>query len=81
MLESVWVQLVVLRIKLVIELRQNPGFEVAVRVKRLGSRVRLVALSGYGDAASREHAREVGFDAYLVKPVAPEDVARVLSGL
>ena len=57
------------------------GFEVAVRVKRLGSRVRLVALSGYGDAASREHAREVGFDAYLVKPVAPEDVARVLSGL
>jgi CheY-like chemotaxis protein len=57
------------------------GFEVAVRVKRLGSRVRLVALSGYGDPAFREHAQEVGFDAYLVKPVAPEEVARVLSAL
>jgi CheY-like chemotaxis protein len=40
-------------------LRARPGFE----------RVRLVALTGYGQAEDRERTRSAGFDGHLVKPV------------
>jgi PAS domain S-box-containing protein len=40
-------------------LRARPGFE----------RVRLVALTGYGQAEDRERTRGAGFDGHLVKPV------------
>ena len=56
------------------------GFEVArARFARaLGPAVRLVALTGYGQAADRERALEAGFDAFLVKPADLEDVGRAL---
>jgi two-component system, sensor histidine kinase len=58
------------------------GFEVARRIRhRLGDRIRLVALSGYGDVESREQGRAAGFDAHLVKPVSPDELARVLASL
>ena len=57
------------------------GYEVAGRVrKQLGkSVVRLVALTGYGQAKDREAVFQAGFDDHLVKPVSPQDLARVLS--
>jgi signal transduction histidine kinase len=57
------------------------GYEVA---RRLRSReetrhARLIALTGHGQAADRQRASEAGFDAYLVKPVDPERIARMLA--
>jgi signal transduction histidine kinase/CheY-like chemotaxis protein len=55
------------------------GYEVARRIRTsLGDRVKLVALTGYGQPGDRQHAREAGFDAHLVKPVGLEDLQAVL---
>ena len=58
------------------------GYEVATRLRTLlGGSVRLVALTGYGDDETRRRAIAAGFDEYLVKPVAPETLARTLDAL
>ena len=59
------------------------GFEAARRIRRrLGDSVRLVALEpGDGDDEARRRGREAGFDTHLVKPVAPEDLTRVIGSL
>jgi CheY-like chemotaxis protein len=52
------------------------GYELGQRLRRhprLGG-VRLVAVTGYGQAADRARSRAVGFDGHLVKPV---DLARL----
>lgn len=58
------------------------GYEVARRIRGGGdpwaTRVRLVALTGYGQAADRDMAQEAGFDVHLVKPVDPERLLEVL---
>ena len=46
------------------------GFELARRLRAAGSKLRLIALTGYGDSDYRLRGTEAGFDAYLVKPVA-----------
>jgi CheY-like chemotaxis protein len=49
------------------------GYEVARRVRGgHGSSMRLIAVSGYGQAEDRQRSRDAGFDAHLVKPVAAE---------
>lgn len=47
------------------------GFEVARRIRAAedGGQIRLIAVSGYGQAEDRQRSREAGFDAHLVKPV------------
>ncbi len=47
------------------------GYEVARRMRRQpgGAELRLVALTGYGQASDRQRSREAGFDTHLVKPV------------
>jgi two-component system, sensor histidine kinase len=58
------------------------GYEVATRLRTLGRAApRLVALTGYGEAEHRQRAAEAGFDAHLVKPVDPDDLARLLATL
>lgn len=57
------------------------GFEVA---KRLRDRpetagLRLVALTGYGQEEDRRRTQEAGFDAHLVKPASPEELAPILA--
>lgn len=53
------------------------GYEVARRIrKELGSQIRLVALTGYGQPEDRERAFAAGFDEHLVKPVDRDDLAR-----
>jgi CheY-like chemotaxis protein len=55
------------------------GYEVARRIRsKLGDRVYLVALTGYGQADDRQRAMEAGFDAHLVKPVDPDDLLKAL---
>ena len=57
------------------------GYEVARRVREQLSRseVRLVALTGYGQAKDREAVFQAGFDEHLVKPINPQNLTRVLS--
>ena len=57
------------------------GYEVARRIREQswGAAIQLVALTGWGQDADRERAREAGFDDHFVKPASPEALARVLS--
>lgn len=50
------------------------GYEVARRIRRDAAlkHLVLVALTGYGQAADKQHAIEAGFDYHLVKPVDPQ---------
>ncbi|MEJ7599570.1 MAG: PAS domain S-box protein [Kofleriaceae bacterium] len=46
------------------------GYEVAERIRKAyGTQVRLLALSGYGQASDRARGKGAGFDVHLVKPV------------
>jgi CheY-like chemotaxis protein len=46
------------------------GYEVGRQIRAiLGPSVRLIALTGYGQAEDRQRSRAAGFDAHLVKPV------------
>ena len=57
------------------------GYEVARRIREhpWGKSIYLVALTGWGQEDDRRRSREAGFDAHLVKPVAPETIDRVLA--
>jgi CheY-like chemotaxis protein len=57
------------------------GFELARRIKGTiaGAGIRLVALTGYSDDASRQSAAEAGFDAFLVKPAPSNAIAAVVN--
>jgi two-component system, chemotaxis family, CheB/CheR fusion protein len=62
-----------------IGLPEVDGCEVARRVRASGaSRVRLVALTGYSDGATREIAAAAGFDDFVVKPLLPETLEDLL---
>lgn len=52
------------------------GFEVALRLREhpSGSDARLVALTAWGDQATRAKAFASGFDAHLVKPSTIDDL-------
>jgi PAS domain S-box-containing protein len=56
------------------------GFELARRLKAGSPGVRLIALTGYGHGDQRRLGDEVGFESYLVKPVAFETLQRALAG-
>ncbi len=56
------------------------GYEAAQLLRgELGREARLVALTGYGQAEDRMRSAQAGFDAHLVKPVAADDVLRLLA--
>jgi CheY-like chemotaxis protein len=42
--------------------------------------VRLIALTGYGQAADRARALEAGFDVHLLKPVDPARLRELIAG-
>jgi signal transduction histidine kinase/CheY-like chemotaxis protein len=50
------------------------GYEVARRIRAMpeANGIRLVALTGYGQPADGERARQSGFDSHLLKPLAPD---------
>ena len=45
------------------------GFDLARRIIQSCADCRLIAVTGYGDEATRARAHETGFVAHLVKPV------------
>ena len=56
------------------------GYEAARLLRgRLGRGIQLVALTGYGQIEDRLRSAEAGFDAHLVKPVAADEVLRLLA--
>jgi PAS domain S-box-containing protein len=66
-----------------IGLPEMDGYEVARRMRampELGG-VRLIAVTGYGQAEDRKRTREAGFDDHLTKPVDLSSVERTIAGL
>lgn len=61
-------------------LPEMDGFELARRLRAdpKTSDVRLIALTGYGQASDRERALESGFDEHVIKPVHPDHLLRLL---
>ena len=59
------------------------GLEVARRIRANPRHrgVRLIALTGYGQASDRQATQQAGFDYHLVKPVQPEELLAVLAHL
>lgn len=58
------------------------GFGVAraLRQDSLTANIRLIAVTGYGDEATRRRAEASGFDFFLTKPADPEVLLRLLAG-
>ena len=60
------------------------GYEVARRL-RAGETpahpMRLLAVTGYGQAEDRRHAREAGFEHHLVKPIDLEELEKILAAV
>lgn len=56
------------------------GYEVArrLRAQRPGAR-RIIALSGFGQAADHERSRSAGCDHHLVKPATLDDILQALA--
>jgi two-component system CheB/CheR fusion protein len=57
------------------------GYEVATRVRETpgGRKIRLVALTGYGQPEDQECTRRAGFDHHIVKPASPDEILSLLS--
>jgi len=57
------------------------GCDIAktLRTSENGTRMRLVALTGYSDSATRKLAAEAGFDDFVVKPFSTENLATLLN--
>jgi signal transduction histidine kinase len=57
------------------------GYEVARRIRagRHGPSMRLIAVTGYGQAEDRRRALDAGFDAHLSKPVSQDRLAELIA--
>ena len=53
----------------------------ALRATEWGRAMTVVALTGWGQPADLQRAAEAGFDGHLVKPVAPDVLARTIEEL
>jgi CheY-like chemotaxis protein len=64
-----------------IGLPEIDGYEIARRIKNAPEHrhMRLIALTGYGQADDRQRAKASGFDDHLVKPVEFLALQRVLA--
>ena len=59
------------------------GYEVAKRIRNepWGKTITLIALTGWGTIEDREHSRQAGFNAHLVKPVNFGELLAILKGI
>lgn len=66
-----------------LKLPYRDGFEVLewIRAQPALSEIRVVMLTGSGEARDRQRALELGARAYLVKPASIDDVRRLLDSL
>jgi len=65
-----------------IGLPEMNGYEVARRLREIPGleRVRLIALTGYGQAEDQARAQAAGFDDHLMKPVESQALQQALAG-
>jgi PAS domain S-box-containing protein len=58
------------------------GYDLARRLRALpeARAMRLIAISGYGQAEDRRRALDAGFDLHITKPVDPDRLQRLLAG-
>jgi signal transduction histidine kinase len=65
-----------------IGLPEMDGYEVARLLRRdmVGHQVRLIAMTGYGQATDRATALAAGFDAHIVKPASADKILSALYG-
>jgi PAS domain S-box-containing protein len=63
-----------------IGLRGMDGYRTAACLRELpgGRAMRLVAVTGYGDALTRQRSRDAGIDYHRVKPVNPDELCTLL---
>jgi CheY-like chemotaxis protein len=56
------------------------GYEVARRLRssETDRRLRIVAVTGWGQDTDRKMAKEVGFDVHLIKPMDENELAEIL---
>lgn len=54
------------------------GYELGGRLREQRADMTLIAITGYGQDADRERARDAGFDDHLTKPVDLDKLGRVL---
>jgi CheY-like chemotaxis protein len=57
------------------------GYSVARQLRQElgGAKIFLIAVSGYGQEEDQQRAKNVGFDAYLVKPISLKDLENLLA--
>jgi signal transduction histidine kinase len=56
------------------------GYELAQRIReRHGAKMRILAVTGYGQESDRRRSLEAGFDAHLVKPLDLDAVMKVVT--
>ena len=62
---------------------QPNGFDTCrlIRDQSWGRDVAVIAVSGWAQEEDKRRSLESGFDDHLIKPVAPSDLIRVLSGI
>ncbi len=58
------------------------GYEVARRIRAQtgGPEITLVAVTGWGQIEDKRRASEAGFDQHFVKPIGPQDLAKLFVG-
>lgn len=63
-----------------IDLPGISGYEVARRLRQAPATagIRLIAVTGYGQAMDQEKARDAGFDRHFTKPVAIDELAHAI---
>jgi PAS domain S-box-containing protein len=63
-----------------IGLPEMDGYELATRIRTAPgiAGIRLIALTGYGQASDRQRSSDAGFDAHLVKPVSLATLIRAI---
>jgi CheY-like chemotaxis protein len=59
------------------------GYEVARRLRQdaAPAKLKLIAVTGFGQDADRRQSQSAGFDHHLVKPFDPEELETILAGL
>lgn len=59
------------------------GYEVAqrLRAEAWGKNIVIIAMSGWGQEKDQQRSRASGFDRHLIKPVNPEDLAKLIAEL
>jgi CheY-like chemotaxis protein len=54
------------------------GYELALRLRERDGKVRLIAITGYGQAEDRRRSEAAGFDFHFTKPVALAELRSAL---